>query len=320
MRIDTALRRAAGQADSPVPALPPEAARQAAGNGSDLFGGPWTFEAARPDRPDDTERPVGPPGFSVLAGPDALFHGFAPEVAEKVVVGDRDGDRAAMAVSIEQFRGLAATLHHAQIERSIRVVMVTSAIAGEGKSLTSTNLALTLSESYRRRVLLIDADLRRPALHQIFQVPNVSGLHDGLRNESEPRLSLIEITPHLTLLPAGQPDPDPMSVLTSPRMRRIIKEASACYDWVIVDAPPIGLLTDASLLGEMVDAALLVIQAGGTDYPIVKRAVDAIGRDRILGVVLNRVDAPESTYGYKYGKYYAGYYSSAKPIDRGQNP
>jgi capsular exopolysaccharide synthesis family protein len=251
----------------------------------------------------------------MLAPPKALFHGFAPAVSEKVVVGNRDGTRAAVAVSVEQYRGLAATLHHAQIERNIKVVMITSAIAGEGKSLTATNLALTLSESYRRQVLLIDADLRRPTLHEVFQVPNVSGLNDGLRNEEEPRLSLLEITPHLTLLPAGQPDPDPMSVLTSARMRRIIEEASARYDWVIVDAPPIGLLTDAGLLGKMVDAALLVIQAGRTDYPIVKRAVEAIGRERILGVVLNRVETSSSTYGYKYGKYYTGYYS-AKAIDR----
>ena len=76
---------------------------------------------------------------------------------------------------VEQYRKLAGILHHAQLERNIKVVLVTSAVAGEGKSLTATNLALTFSESYHRTVLLVDADLRRPTLHETFQVPNVVG-------------------------------------------------------------------------------------------------------------------------------------------------
>jgi capsular exopolysaccharide synthesis family protein len=250
---------------------------------------------------------VLPDNGAVLPG--ALFQGFAADVREKLVVGDNAGKENASAVAIEQFRRLAATLHHAQVEREIRVVLITSAIAGEGKTLTAANLALTLSESYRRNVLLIDADLRRPGLHQIFQLPNTSGLREGLSEEGDGKLPLMEITPHLMVLPAGRPDPDPMSLLTSSRMRRIIEEASARFDWVIVDSPPVALITDAGLLAKMVDATLLVVQAGRTDYPIVRRAVEAIGRERILGVVLNRITLPDSPYGYKYDRYYAPYRS-----------
>jgi capsular exopolysaccharide synthesis family protein len=231
----------------------------------------------------------------------ALFHGFNPALAEKIVA--TTAIRPAFA---EQYRKLASTLHHAQIERNLKVVMITSALANEGKTLTSTNMALTLSESYHRSVLLIDADLRRPTLHDTFQVPNVSGLGDGLRSAEEQKLSLVQVSPRLTLLTAGRPDPDPISGLTSDRMKRVIEEAAARFDWVIVDTPPVGLLPDANLLAGMVDAAILVVAAGSTPYPLIQRAVAALGRDRILGVVLNR--AEEGIAGsYSYYSYYDSY-------------
>jgi capsular exopolysaccharide synthesis family protein len=190
------------------------------------------------------------------------------------------------------------------VDRSIRVVMIASALPGEGKTLTATNLALTLSESYRRRVLLIDADLRRPSQHDVFQVPNVSGLSDGLAAEAEHKLSLVQISPLLSLLTAGRPEPDPMGALTSERMRRVINEAAAAFDWVILDTPPVGLLTDANLLAAMVDVAVIVVRAGLTPVAAVQRATEAIGRERVLGIVLNGVDdqtlSRREGYGYAY--------------------
>jgi capsular exopolysaccharide synthesis family protein len=208
---------------------------------------------------------------------------------------------------VEQYRKLAGILHHAQLERSLKVVMVTSAMAGEGKTLTATNLALTFSESYRRSVLLIDADLRRPTLHETFQVPNLSGLGDGLRAEAEQKLSVVQVSPRLSLLTAGRPDPDPMSGLTSDRMQRLFDEAASRFDWVIVDTPPVGLLSDARLLAAMAHGTLLVVQAGRTPYAMVRRAVEAIGRDRILGVVLNQAEEYAGTPGYSYYNYYDAY-------------
>jgi capsular exopolysaccharide synthesis family protein len=182
--------------------------------------------------------------------------------------------------------------------------MVTSAVAGEGKTLTAANLALTLSESYRRSVLLIDADLRRPSLHTLFGVENVSGLSDALKAAEARKLTLVELTDQLSLLPAGRPDNDPMSVLSSERMRQVIAEAGKKFEWVIIDTPPVGLLTDARLLASAVDTVLLVVQAGKTPLAAIKAAGEAIGRERILGVVLNR--AEKATVHDSYAYYYAG--------------
>lgn len=218
--------------------------------------------------------------------------------------------------TVEQYRRLAATLHHAQCNDGIKVVMIASALAGEGKTLTAVNLALTLSESYARRVILIDADLRRPTLHQVFGLPNTSGLNDGLKTGNDRKLTVLEISPRLALLPAGKPDPDPMSALTSDRMRRVIQEASERYDWVVLDTPPVGLLPDAHLLAAMVNVAVLVVQAGRTPFALIQRAIESLDRNRVIGVVLNWVDDRAMSPGGKYEQYYASSYG--RPPD-GQN-
>lgn len=249
---------------------------------------------ARPGRPD-----VAPP----MLTPMALFQGFDPRVAGKLVT-----DPHARPASVEEYRKLAGTLHHAQLERGDRIVMVVSALAGEGKTLTATNLALTLSESFHRQVLLIDADLRRPALHEIFQVPNLSGLGDALRAEADSRLSLLQISPSLWLLPAGRPDADPMGGLSSERMSQILREAAARFEWVVIDTPPIVLLPDAHLLARMVDTAVLVIQAGQTPYGLAQKAIESVGRERVIGVVLNRVHEGIMDPQHRHYRYYDGYY------------
>lgn len=223
----------------------------------------------------------------------------SPEVASKVVVGSEIPP-----MSVEQYRRLAAYLHHAQAERGLKVVMIASALPGEGKTLTASNLALTLSESYQRRVLLVDADLRRPSIHQIFNLPNMSGLTDGLRAIEPRKLTVVEVSPQLSVLPAGRPDPDPMSVLTSERMQQVLDEARDRFDWVIVDTPPVGLLPDAHLLAAMVDGTILVIRAGATPARPITQATHVIGRDRVLGVVLNRVEESSLTHGGYYYNYY----------------
>ena len=147
--------------------------------------------------------------------------------------------------------------------------MVASAVAGEGKTLTALNLALTLSESYRRQVVLIDADLRRPRVHELLDISGVAGLNEALKGPGRSTLALVEVSPRLSVLPAGLPDPDPMGALTSRRMAEILDEAAARFDWVIVDTPPVVLLPDTNLLASMVDAAVLVIEAGRTSYDVI---------------------------------------------------
>jgi capsular exopolysaccharide synthesis family protein len=176
----------------------------------------------------------------------------------------------------------------------------------DGKTLTTTNLALTFSESYGRRVLVIDADLRRPSIHEVFGLTNNVGLADGLRSDSLRSLPVTEVSPTMTVLTAGTPDGRPMAGLTSERMAAIVKEAASRFDWVLLDTPPIGLISDAQLLADLVDGVLLVVGAGSTDHAAVSRTVQTIGRERILGVVLNRVERQEVSSGSSYQDYYLG--------------
>jgi len=315
-RVEEALRRAAAQAaggprtveEAPVvaeaaPDLDPEALarepyplemperRQPSGRRrvavpSFSTGAP-NVQKAEPVRP-ETPRPENP-------RPEALLERLDTNLVEKVVI-----DRNTNAASREQYRRLAATLHHAQSANGIKVVLITSAVQGEGKSLTATNLGLTFSESYKRSVLLIDADLRRPTLHTSFRVDNTGGLSEGLISREQRRLPVRQVSQRLAILPAGQPSADPMAGLTSDRMRQLLDEAREAFDWVIIDTPPVVLLPDANLLGSMADAAVLVVRAETTPYDLVTRALAAIGRDRVLGVVLNN---SRTGMGGQYGEY-----------------
>lgn len=293
-RIDEALRRK-GQNGS----------RAASPDAQGVFVSAWGG--------DEPEVPGGPATETLLpsepARPgDHVLIPEAPRTTERspVTLSHAWRERLAIApeanaVLVEQYRRLAATLHHAQSGSGIRVIMLTSACADDGKTLTAVNLALVLSESYRRRVLLIDADLRRPSLGNVADVTNAPGLSEALKSPTEQKLGILQVTPTLMLLPAGRPTPDPMSGLTSARMRHILEEAAGRFDWVILDAPPMGPMADASLLSQMVDGAVFVVRAGRTQHPAVQKAIDALGRERVLGVVLNAVDhMPVEQYEYAY--------------------
>jgi receptor protein-tyrosine kinase len=244
------------------------------------------------------EAPAGPMlrGVEPMAEGGTLVSGFSSEWKERLVVSPESEP-----FLVEQFRRLAATLHQAQSLNNIKTVMVTSASPADGKTLTAINLALILSESYGRRVLLIDADLRRPSIKDVSHMPNVMGLADGLRARTEQKLTVFRLTRNLSLLPAGRPDPDPMAGLTSNRMRRVLSDACSRFDWVVIDAPPVGTVADGKILAEMVDGVLLVVRAGQTGCALTRKSIEAVGRERILGVVLNGVAKPE-------GRDYSGYY------------
>ena len=208
-------------------------------------------------------------------------------------------------LALEQYRRLAAPLHDVQVEQGLKTVMITSSVPREGKTLTAINLALTLSESYARHVLLIDADLRRPSVHEALGVRNETGLSEALRDERH-QLTFVEWSPRLSVLPAGQPGANPLAGLTSGRMRALLDECEARFDWVLLDTPPVGLLPDAQLLARLIRAVVFVIGAVSTPSLAVERAVAEIGHECILGAVLNRVEErtiPEIWY---YNEQYYG--------------
>lgn len=262
-RIDEALNRGKGEAEV-IPARSP------------IFDPAWP-QLAEP--PVEGVRAIDPVPEEHLRRPPV---GFSTEWNDRLA-SSTTGDPGL----VEQFRRLAGTLHKAQRTTGLRSVMVTSATPGDGKTLCAVNLALVLSESFNSRVLLIDADLRHPSIPGVVDFGNEAGLSEALRAKTDQRLALVALTPRLTLLPAGQPIANSIEALTSPRMQQILDEAAERFDWIILDAPPVGLTTDARLLTELVGGTLFVIRAGQSQHPDVERAVAALGREHILGVVLN---------------------------------
>jgi len=238
-------------------------------------------------------------GLNEAASSMRVSAGGTSLIAEKLVV-----TPSISPVSLEQYRRLAATLHRRQSETRIKTVLVASTMPGEGKTLTAVNLALTFSESYGRNVLLIDGDLRRPTTHAVLEVPNILGSGVVATTETDQKLSLIQVSQRLSVLTAGQPDNDPMSRLASDRMKRVLNEAAAQFDWVIIDTPPVGSVPDANILAQMADVVLLVVEAGRTPARLVQRTAEALGKERVMGVILNRADdvvvSSDSSSAYAY--------------------
>lgn len=328
-RLSEALQRAAAEDAAVAPTIEPAATPEAPAAArewkfapvetmhvpeeppfapADLWGASREPVVTAPPSVEDVVEPdspaVAPPPASKTARPKTKALGGTDR--HKLIIGE--GVDFGL---VEQYRHLAAVMHQAQKASNLRSVMVTSALPAEGKTLTATNLALTLSESYQRRVLLIDADLRRPRMREMFALPTTEGLTDSLALPREGKLPVHHITPTLWVLTAGRVVPDPMSLLVSPAMKQLIDDATDAFDWVIVDTPPIGLLSDANLLSSMIDTTLLVVSAKSTPYPMVQRAAQAIGTKRILGVVLNRA---EEAGGSAYGYYGAKHYQSGHPL------
>jgi capsular exopolysaccharide synthesis family protein len=208
------------------------------------------------------------------------------------------------AVSREQYRRLAAVLCEEQAEDQLASVVVTSAVPGEGKTLTVINLGLTLSESYGRRVLVIDADLRAPTVHTALGIANERGLSEAL-GDAGSDLPITQITARFGVMTAGRSASNPLAGFSSPRMGEILRDVAARFDWVLLDTSPVGIVPDAQVLARLVGGVVLVIGAGKTPAAAVERAVAELGGpEAIIGTVLNRIDErriPDTGYYGHYG-------------------
>ena len=160
--------------------------------------------------------------------------------------------------------------------------MVSSAVPKEGKTLTVLNIALTLSQSYHNRVLLIDADLRRPSIQHSFGLAGGRGLSDVLAAGGG-HLPLVEVAKGLTVLIAGTPNNNAAGLLSASCLRTLLTDAAAQFDWVLIDTPPVGALPDARMISNLADGVLFVIDAQTTPYELVKRAIAKLGAERIVG-------------------------------------
>ncbi len=206
----------------------------------------------------------------------------------------------------EQFRSLRTRILQAGERLQMRAFVVTSAGIAEGKTLTALNLAWLLAQTEGVRALVIDSDLRQPCASDYLGIDAPVGLSEVLGGQIQLEDAIVRLDPAgLYLLPGGQPRDDVAELLSGPSYARVLKEARRMFDYIIIDAPPLGVFTDASVLMSRADAALLVVRAGKTRYSLVDKLLEQIPRERLLGVILNRTEEqPDSTSYYYQHRYY----------------
>jgi capsular exopolysaccharide synthesis family protein len=206
----------------------------------------------------------------------------------------------------EQFRSLRTRVLQAGERDGMRSFVITSAGMGEGKTLTALNLAWLLAQTEGVRALLIDSDLRQPCATDYLAIDAPRGLSEVLGGELSLRDAIVRLDPAgLYLLPGGQARDDVPELLSGPTYARVIAEARRMFDYIIIDAPPLGIFTDANVLINRADGALMVVRAGKTRYAMVDRLLQTLPRERMLGVVLNRADEDlePNTYYYQQRNY-----------------
>ena len=204
----------------------------------------------------------------------------------------------------EQFKILRSNLLYPGSGNPPRSLMVTSPMPGEGKSFVAANLAISVALNINRHVLLMDCDLRRPSIHTRFGFENVPGLSDYLSSGVSLSDLLIRTSiDKLTILPGGQPPDNPSELLSSERMSELLAEASERYQdrLIILDSPPPALTAETSVLARWVDGVVIVIKHGKTPREGVSDVIDKMGKDKIIGAVINNLEVYSSQY---YGKYY----------------
>jgi len=215
----------------------------------------------------------------------------------------------------ESFRSLRTSiLLSGSFESRPKVLLITSALPKEGKSSTSVNLAIVLAQK-GSRVLLVDGDMRRPTLHRVLGVPRdvgLSSLLDGTAVEEKATLPAPNF-PNLFVVPAGPSPSNPVELLDSDLLRKLIKQWRSQYDYVIIDSPPTLSVTDAVVISPEVDAVVMVVRSGETTKHAVRRTRDTLYQvnARIIGIVMNAVDlrSPDLYYYYYYSKRGNGYYN-----------
>ena len=214
----------------------------------------------------------------------------------------------------EQFKILRTNILFPSSGKPPRVIMVSSAVPGEGKSFVASNLAISIAQNIDEHVLLMDCDLRIPSIHKRFGFEEVKGLSDYLSgSESFSSLLLKTKLEKLSILPGGRLSSNPSELLISDKMTKLINEVKDRYSdrYVIIDSAPPQLTAELAAISRLVDGVILVINYGKTKREIIAGLVEMLGKEKILGIVLNRFDLRSSTY-YGYGKYskYEKYYGN----------
>jgi capsular exopolysaccharide synthesis family protein len=224
--------------------------------------------------------------------------------------GEKLGALDSLSSVVEAYRMLRTSVLLSTAGEAPRTILVTSSQPGEGKTTTAVNTAISLAQ-LGVSVLLIDADLRRPAVHKAFKILHTRGISTYLSSRTPIEELIIKLPiQNLSVLPAGPIPPNPAELISSDRMKDLLRQLSAMYDHILIDSPPLVSVTDPVILSTMVDGTILVVQSGKSTRELVRRArADLAGvGSKIFGVVLNNVDVKAEGYDdYYYARYYQSY-------------
>jgi protein-tyrosine kinase len=204
----------------------------------------------------------------------------------------------------EQYRTIRTNIQFSSIDESIRTLLVTSSGPEEGKSTTVANLAVVFAQQ-GKKVLLIDADLRKPTVHYTFQLDNTTGLTNVLTKQTSLQMAAVStLVDNLFVLPSGPIPPNPAELLGSKAMEEMLDATLKLYDIVIFDTPPVLAVTDAQILANRCDGTILVVGSGKTQIEPAMKSKELLlsSKGKLLGVVLNRKNAKDSQYYYYYGR------------------
>lgn len=204
-------------------------------------------------------------------------------------------------LAAEKFRFLGVRLRQIQQSRPLKKVLVSSTIPEEGKSLVSANLAGVLARR-KQRILLIEGDLRRPVLAEQFGLGRLGGLAEWLQGDGQAIGNIYRLTElGFWIMPAGHPPADPLELMQSGRLSRLMQRVEEMFDWIVIDSPPLLPLADTTVWGRLSDGMLLVARVGVTDRRQLQRGLELIKKSDLLGVVLNNAEHPD------IGNYYQRY-------------
>ena len=206
----------------------------------------------------------------------------------------------------EQYRAIRTNIEYSNVDQNTKTILVTSSDKNEGKTTTVSNLAVSFA-NLNKKVLLIDCDLRNASIHKMFKINNIYGLTDILAKDRAVDKCIQETElENLYVLTAGATPPNPAEILSSEKMKNLIEDLKNIYDYIFIDTPPIGLVTDAGVLSSFTDGVVLVVKSESVEKKYLeetKKKLDAVDA-RILGAILNSYKSEQKDYNYYsyYGK------------------
>ncbi|WP_174614773.1 CpsD/CapB family tyrosine-protein kinase [Virgibacillus ihumii] len=203
----------------------------------------------------------------------------------------------------EQFRTVRTNIQYASVDNELKSIVITSSAPEEGKSSSAANLAVVYAQQ-GKKVLLVDADMRKPTVHYTFRLDNLTGLSNLLVGEASIQQATNETdVENLDVISCGPIPPNPSELLGSKKMEQFINEVSTAYDIILFDTPPVLAVADAQILANLSDGSLLVVRSKQTEYETAQKAVEVLdsAQAKLLGSILNDVEKKKNNYYYYYG-------------------